>query len=98
MTDDRASDRNLAPHPDRHPPATPARALRQLWLGAGGDAAALANVALSGADPILPSSFRVGTAAQATIAATGLAAAEVWRRRTRRTQGVAVDMRHAAIE
>ena len=40
----------------------------------------------------------VGTAAQATIAATGLAAAEVWRLRTRREQAVAVDMRHAAVE
>jgi crotonobetainyl-CoA:carnitine CoA-transferase CaiB-like acyl-CoA transferase len=72
--------------------------LRNLWLGAGGEPEALANVALTGADPALPSSFRVGTTAQAVIAAAGLAAAEVWRRRTGRSQGVAVDMRHAAIE
>ena len=54
--------------------------------------------ALTGADPVLPSSFKVGTAAQATIAAAGLAAAELWRLRTGREQTVAVDMRHAAIE
>jgi crotonobetainyl-CoA:carnitine CoA-transferase CaiB-like acyl-CoA transferase len=72
--------------------------LRRLWLDAGGDAAALANLALSGADPVLPSSFRVGTGAQATVAAAGLAAAEVWRQRTGRAQGVSVDMRQAAIE
>ena len=34
----------------------------------------------------------------ATIAAAGLAAAEIWRRRTGRAQAVTVDMRHAAVE
>jgi crotonobetainyl-CoA:carnitine CoA-transferase CaiB-like acyl-CoA transferase len=53
---------------------------------------------LSGSEPALPSSFRVGTAAQASIAAAGLAAAELWRLRTGRSQTVAVDMRHAAAE
>src|SRR5262245_16986818 len=77
---------------------SPADALRDLWLAAGGEAEALANVDLTGTDPALPSSFRVGTAAQATIAAAGLAAAEVCRQRTGRSQRVAVDMRHAAIE
>jgi crotonobetainyl-CoA:carnitine CoA-transferase CaiB-like acyl-CoA transferase len=72
--------------------------LRNLWLAVGGDPTSLANVALTGSDPALPSSFRVGTAAQASIAAAGLAAAEVWRHRTGRAQGVGVDMRHAAIE
>jgi len=55
-------------------------------------------VALTGADPVQPSSFRVGTAAQASIAAAGLAAAEIWRARTGRAQRVAVAMRHAAAE
>ena len=36
--------------------------------------------------------------AQSAIAAAGLAAAELWRRRTGRAQTVAVDMRHAAVE
>ncbi|MDP6832985.1 MAG: CoA transferase, partial [Alphaproteobacteria bacterium] len=36
---------------------------------------------LTGEDPVLPSSFRVGTAAQVAIAASALAAAEVWQRR-----------------
>ena len=76
----------------------PADVLRDLWLFADGDEAALGNVTLTGEDPALPSSFRVGTAAQATIAAAGLAAAEVWRQRTKRSQTVSVDMRHAAIE
>ena len=78
--------------------ASPLQVLHALWLAAGGDPAALDGVQLTGADPALPSSFRVGTAAQATIAATGLAAAEIWRQRAKRTQTVAVDMRHAAVE
>jgi crotonobetainyl-CoA:carnitine CoA-transferase CaiB-like acyl-CoA transferase len=72
--------------------------LRTLWLKAGGDAAALERVTLTGADPALPSSFRVGTAAQATIAAAALAATEIWRLRIKRAQSLTIDMRHAAIE
>ena len=78
--------------------ASPSQVLQMLWLAAGGEPAALDRVALTGADPALPSSFRVGTAAQATIAAAGLAATEIWRQRAKRTQTVAADMRHAAVE
>jgi crotonobetainyl-CoA:carnitine CoA-transferase CaiB-like acyl-CoA transferase len=74
------------------------RVLGDLWSAAGGDPAALDRVRLTGTDPALPSSFRVGAIAQTTIAATGLAAAEIWHRRTKRAQTVAVDMRHAAVE
>jgi crotonobetainyl-CoA:carnitine CoA-transferase CaiB-like acyl-CoA transferase len=73
-------------------------ALAQLWRDAGFDAAALDYVDLTGTEPVLPSSFAVGTAAQATIAAAALAAAEIWRMCTGRRQRVAVDMRRAAIE
>jgi len=72
--------------------------LAALWRGAGEPESALENVDLRGADPVLPSSFAVGSAAQASIAAAGLAAAELWRLRTGRQQRVAVDMRHAAVE
>jgi len=77
---------------------TPTEILGRLWQGAGGDAAALDAVDLTGAEPILRSSFRVDAAAQASIAAAALAAAEIWRLRTGEAQRVAVDMRHAAIE
>jgi len=60
--------------------------------------AALQDVSFTGSEPVLPSSFAVGTAAQATIAASALAAAELWRLRTGRRQRVNVDMRNAAIE
>ena len=73
-------------------------ALRALWSLAGGEPEALERVDLSGNDPVLPSSFRVGTAAQASIAAAGLAASELWRLRTGRAQRVSVDARAAAIE
>jgi CoA-transferase family III len=69
-----------------------------LWRLAGGDAAALDHLHLSGSEPALPSSFRIGAAAQASIAAAGLAAAELRHRAGAPRQQVAVDMRHAAIE
>jgi crotonobetainyl-CoA:carnitine CoA-transferase CaiB-like acyl-CoA transferase len=77
---------------------TPGDALRELWSLGGGDPSALERVALTGADPALPSTFPIGTAAQVTIAAAGLAAAELWRLRSGRAQRVAVDMRAAALE
>jgi crotonobetainyl-CoA:carnitine CoA-transferase CaiB-like acyl-CoA transferase len=72
--------------------------LAGLWRRAGLDDAALNDIAFTGAEPVLPSSFAVGTAAQATIGAAALAATELWRLRTGRRQRVAVDMRSAAIE
>lgn len=76
----------------------PAEALDGLWRLLGQPEAALARVTLTGAEPALPSSFAVGTAAQASIAASALAAAELDRLRTGREQSVSVDMRHAAVE
>jgi crotonobetainyl-CoA:carnitine CoA-transferase CaiB-like acyl-CoA transferase len=77
---------------------SPQEALARIWRIAGGDEAALARVALAGEDPALPSSFKVGTVAQATIAASALAASEVDRVRNGRAQAVTVDMRHAVAE
>jgi crotonobetainyl-CoA:carnitine CoA-transferase CaiB-like acyl-CoA transferase len=75
-----------------------AHMLADVWHLAGGDPAALARVDLVGSEPVLPSSFRVGAVAQATIAAAGLAASEVHRARTGLAQRVRVAMRHAAVE
>src|SRR4051794_39698934 len=72
--------------------------LAALLACAGLPAQAAELTDLTGAEPALPSSFRVGAAAQAAIAANGVAAAELWRRRTGEAQRVAVDMRHAAAE
>jgi crotonobetainyl-CoA:carnitine CoA-transferase CaiB-like acyl-CoA transferase len=74
---------------------TPLLALDHLWTAAGCDAAALDAVSITGGDPALPSVFRVGTLAAATVAATGLAAAECHRLRTGQRQRVDVDVRRA---
>jgi crotonobetainyl-CoA:carnitine CoA-transferase CaiB-like acyl-CoA transferase len=72
--------------------------LADLWTLAGGEPVALGAVTLTGEEPQLPSTFRVAAAAQASIAATGLAAAQIWQMRSGQSQGVAVDMRHAMVE
>ena len=77
---------------------TPREILTDIWALAGGDPAALDDVTLTGQEPQLPSSFRVAAAAQASIAATGLAAAQIWQLRSGQSQDVAVDMRHAVVE
>jgi crotonobetainyl-CoA:carnitine CoA-transferase CaiB-like acyl-CoA transferase len=76
----------------------PKGVLSAIWRSAGHDAAALGQIAFTGAEPVLPSSFAVGTAAQVTIGAAALAAAELWRLRSGRRQDVSVDMRHAGVE
>lgn len=77
---------------------TPGDVLQDLWQAAGLPAEALAFADLRGADPVFPSSFRVGTAAQSTLAAAALAACEVGHQRGTARQRVTVDMTHAAIE
>ena len=76
----------------------PTDVLAGLWRRAGQPEDALAAVELTGADPVLPSTFAVGTAAQASIAAAALAAAELHRLRTGKRQRVSVPMRDAGIE
>ncbi|GAC1335329.1 MAG: CoA transferase [Bradyrhizobium sp.] len=77
---------------------TPREILADLWTAAGGDLAALDSVSLTGDEPQLPSSFRVAAAAQTSIAAVALAAAQLWKLRSGQSQDVAVDMRHAVVE
>ena len=77
---------------------TPREILADLWTLAGGDPPALDAVTLTGEEPQLPSSFRVAAAAQASIAAAGLAAAQLWRLRSGQSQHVTVDTRHAIVE
>src|SRR5579863_6403055 len=82
----------------RYPMQSPREILADLWTLVGGDSAALDTVTLTGEEPQVPSSFRVAAAAQASIAAAGLAAAHVWKLRSRQSQDVALDMRHAVVE
>ena len=72
--------------------------LAPIWLAAGLPADALQHLTLSGREPVLPSSFAVGRAAQTSLAAAALAATELWFRRNGLRQRLRVDMRHAALE
>ncbi len=73
-------------------------ALHGIWRRAGLPVEALACAVLTGADPVLPSSFAVGAAAQASLAAAALAACELGHLRGTARQQVTVDMLHAALE
>jgi crotonobetainyl-CoA:carnitine CoA-transferase CaiB-like acyl-CoA transferase len=76
--------------------AGPNEALRTILPIAGwSDRQASDVVFTGGADPALPTPFRIGEAGAATIAATGLAATELWQVRTGRRQRVTVDLRQA---
>jgi hypothetical protein len=77
---------------------SPREILSDLWKLTGGDPAALDTVTLTGEEPQLPSSFRVAAAAQVSVAAAALAAAQIWKLRSGQSQDVAVDMRHAVVE
>jgi hypothetical protein len=77
---------------------SPREILARLWTSVGGDPAALEAVTLTGEEPQLPSSFRLAAAAQASISAAALAAAQIWQLRSGQTQHVIVDMRHAVVE
>jgi crotonobetainyl-CoA:carnitine CoA-transferase CaiB-like acyl-CoA transferase len=48
-----------------------------------------------GSDPILPTSFKIGETAAASLAAIGLAVSDLWELRTGRKQEAAVDTRRA---
>jgi hypothetical protein len=74
------------------------QALADLWQLAGLPEEALGCAQLTGADPVYPSSFRVATAAQSTIAAAALAACELAHVRGTPRQTVQVDAVHAAAE
>jgi crotonobetainyl-CoA:carnitine CoA-transferase CaiB-like acyl-CoA transferase len=72
------------------------QALRTILPIAGWDEDRARAVEITGGtDPILPTSFRIGEAAAATLAALGLAVSDLWALRTGRRQDVAVDTRRA---
>ncbi len=75
---------------------TPNEALRTILPIAGwGDTQGADVTFTGGADPVLPTPFRIGAAGAATLAASGLAATELWQVRTGRRQRVTVDLRQA---
>jgi hypothetical protein len=71
--------------------------LNELIKIAGLPASCADNVEITGSDPIRPVRYKVVNPGAATIAATGLAAAELRALRTGRRQEVRLDARHAAL-
>ena len=62
----------------------------------GWDTARAAEPQISGGpDPILPTPFRIGDTASASLAAVGLAVSDLWELRTGRRQEVGIDARQA---
>ena len=62
----------------------------------GWDRARAKDVEFSGGgDPILPTPFRIGETASASLAAVGLAVSDLWELRTGRRQEIAVDAKRA---
>jgi crotonobetainyl-CoA:carnitine CoA-transferase CaiB-like acyl-CoA transferase len=77
-------------------PTMPREALRTILPVAGLPAERADTIDFTAdTDPILPTPFRIGVAGAATLAATGLAAADLWQLRSGRTQQIAVDVRQA---
>ena len=72
--------------------------LAALWRDAGLPAAALDHVDLPGAGPVVPSHFAVADAAQASLGAATLAAAEIRHRRGHGRQLARVDRAHVVAQ
>ena len=71
-------------------------ALSTLTSIVGWDEKRAKEVEFSGdADPILPTPFRIGETAAASLAAVGLAVSDLWKLRTGRSQDVGVNVRQA---
>ena len=78
---------------------TPAvQALEALWRDAGLSPEALGDIALPAHAAVLPSSFDVTTATQASLGAAALAAAQIGRARGGPAQQVSVDAEHAVLD
>src|SRR5213076_3651924 len=65
------------------------------WPAEQAEALARSVEITGGGDPLLPTPFRIAETSAAALAATGLAAADLWELRTGRRQEVAVDARQA---
>jgi crotonobetainyl-CoA:carnitine CoA-transferase CaiB-like acyl-CoA transferase len=72
--------------------------LHDLWTTALLPSTALSDITLPARGPVLPSSFAVATAAQASLGAAALAAAQIGLRRGGPAQRVTVDAEHVALD
>lgn len=72
-------------------------ALCDILSAAGRPMAGPGEYEITGKDPVLPTHFRIGTAASAALTAVGIAAADLWQIKTGKRQKVTVDTREASI-
>jgi crotonobetainyl-CoA:carnitine CoA-transferase CaiB-like acyl-CoA transferase len=76
--------------------SVPATALNEILNTAGLPATVASPVHFTGDDPIFPTRYRIGAAGATALAATGVAAAELWTLRTGHRQEIQVSVRAAA--
>jgi CoA-transferase family III len=76
----------------------PNHSLEQIWRESKMPVDALNQLTLTGADPVLASSFAIGQAAQCSVASAALAAVQIGACRGALLRKVSVDMTHAALE
>jgi hypothetical protein len=76
----------------------PIDALNRVWLGAALPIEEMSQVILTGADPVMPSSFAIGSAAQISIAAAALGASLIGQQRGQDVGVVSVALREALLE
>src|SRR5471032_754637 len=74
----------------------PQHALRELIELAGLAAPEAWQIRIGGDDPVFPTPYRIAASGAAALAASGYAAAELWRLQSGRRQSVTVDARAAA--
>ena len=75
---------------------TATASLKELVQMAGLPAESADTVQITGADPVFPTNYKILAPGAAVIAATGLAAADLWSLKTGKRQNVRVDGRAAA--
>ncbi len=78
------------PHTDR------SAAFKELMEIRGGPSPAADEVSITGADPFFRTPFRIGETVAAVLAASGVAANDLWEARTGRRQRIGITVPHAA--
>ena len=73
----------------------PYAALDELLAASGLTPPAEGRVRIDGDDPVLPTQYRIGAAGAAALAATGVAADQLWSLRGHAPQKISVDLRAA---
>ena len=71
-------------------------AVHELLASAGLEEKPEGQITFSGADPVFPTPYLVGTAGAAALGAVGCAVSGLWYLRTKKHQGIKVDLRAAA--